>query len=83
MTHKDAKHENKEHESNNKESKKTHKWMNPKARGCCAYAPTIVEHYANIFTHAVKIPILKHIFISFKMTLNAIEQMRLRKSTID
>lgn len=59
MTHKDIneKHdnyrENKEIEANSKDAKKKHKWMNPKARGCCAYAPTIVEHYANIATHAV------------------------------
>lgn len=59
MTHKDSNgknvnyKENSDHDANSKDIKMKNKWMNPKARGCCAYAPTIFEHYANIFTHAV------------------------------
>jgi hypothetical protein len=61
MTHKNANdsndkldcNDNNGHDALNKVTKKKQKWMNPKARGCCAYAPTILEHYANIITHAV------------------------------
>ena len=36
------------------ETKRKNKWMNPKTSGCCAYSPTIVEHYANVITHGVR-----------------------------
>ena len=44
--------------------KQENKWMNPKAGRCCAYAPTMLEHYANIITHAV-IHICSHISYVF------------------
>ena len=32
--------------------------MNPRPKGCCAYSPTLLEHYANILTHGVGFSIL-------------------------
>ena len=78
MTHKNANDSNEKldcndnngHAALNKENKKKHKWMNPKARGCCAYAPTILEHYANIITHAV-------INFCLKISMNFVNSIKL------
>lgn len=54
-------HENEveDDDNNNGKAKRKNRWMNPK---CHPYRPTILEHYANVLTHGVRL--LKFILLT-------------------